>query len=241
MAAEGLGGNLISSKINASCVFRKGDCGHRIYLTLLCRCRCPLSTVLTPTPPCCRRSQRRLPTLLHGRRRRERGRGRGEEREEGEARLGHCHLLPRHPRGRPLARPRQDRPPCRLHHLPGDSDLGHRGDRRGAADEAADGGRLSGESVHGRGGRPLQRVRADHAGGRRHGAGHLEAVGDRQTERTAGPLRAGRRPQALLQVRYGIVQCCSVRCGTVIIIIIVTSFAPISSKIKLSGATKPGD
>ena len=27
----------------------------------------------------------------------------------------------------------------------------------------------------------------------------------------------------------------------IIIIIIVTSFAPISSKIKLSGATKPGD
>ena len=31
------------------------------------------------------------------------------------------------------------------------------------------------------------------------------------------------------------------RGGWIIIIIIVTSFAPISSKIKLSGATKPGD
>ena len=37
--------------------------------------------------------------------------------------------------------------------------------------------------------------------------------------------------------------CCRLPCLThvIIIIIIVTSFAPISSKIKLSGATKPGD
>ena len=42
-------------------------------------------------------------------------------------------------------------------------------------------------------------------------------------------------------VTYNCIVCNVVHTYIIIIIIIVTSFAPMSSKIKLSGATKPGD